>query len=150
MQFECYMKTLFISCSFSFQAHLVEIALSLFNFCFVLLFSTRLSQKRPMFCLSCTHLLLQPPIKLIDSLRLKGSHFSLSTQQAQDHTSQVTGAQEEPENLKETGGEGSSMAFSSGKKKGSWGSRLKGHPGFCSECSMTVGTSHNSVCIPSP
>lgn len=58
-----------------------------------------------------------PPIKLIDPLRLKGSHFSLYTQQAQDHPSQVIGAQEEPANMKETVGEGSSMAFSSGKKR---------------------------------
>lgn len=83
-----------------------------------------------MFCLSCMHLLLQPPIELIDSLRLKGSHFSLSTQQAQDHTLQVTGAQEEPEDLKETVGEGSSMAFSPGEKKGVMGQPSQSAPGL--------------------
>lgn len=36
LQFECSMKKCFRSCSFSLQAHLVKIALPLFNLCFVL------------------------------------------------------------------------------------------------------------------
>lgn len=137
------MTTFFISCTFSFQAHLVEIALSVpFLFCFVF---QHIAKQEEAHVLPANRVVQVPVLyapaspasnQVSQLFKTKKVPFFCILreypQQAQNHPSQVIGAQEESANLKETG-EGSSMAFSSGQKreghraaiwKGTWSSVL--------------------------
>ena len=150
LQFECYMKTfLYYIHLFSFQAPLVEIALSLFNcfvlFCFVFKHITKQEEAHVLPANRVFWVLVLPapafpPLNQVNQLR-KTKRVRFLNVFSAGQRPYLTGNRCSRRTYKSGGNCGGRQQLaSSSERKVSWNSYLKGHLVFCSEGSMTIGT----------